>query len=146
MRGRETSMCGCLLRVLDWGPGLWPRPMPWLGIEPVTLTFSGWCSIHWATPARATLCSLNKLFYFSNNSQVSISLKKELSHTDGMASATGHGKLSWQAAELDLNVDLSDDKSLGLSDMPPCLSWEIDTTTGQGELWDSGKCYLPCKK
>ena len=28
---------------------MWPR----LGIEPVTLWFAGWCSIHWATSARA---------------------------------------------------------------------------------------------
>ena len=32
-RGRETSMCGCLL----CAPGLQPRHVPWVGIEPVTL-------------------------------------------------------------------------------------------------------------
>ena len=43
----------------NWGPGPQPRHVPWLGIEPVTLWFTGWCSIHWATPARAlTLTSL----------------------------------------------------------------------------------------
>ena len=36
-----------------WGPGPQPRHVPWLGIEPVTLCFTGWHSIHWATPARA---------------------------------------------------------------------------------------------
>ena len=30
------------------------RHVPWLGIKPATLWFSGRCSIHWATPARAT--------------------------------------------------------------------------------------------
>ena len=46
-------MCGCLLRTPNWGPGPQPRPVPWLGIKPVTLWFSGRRSIHWATPARA---------------------------------------------------------------------------------------------
>ena len=45
-------MCGCLLSALYWGPGLKPRHVPWLGIEPETLWFAGWCSIHWSTPAR----------------------------------------------------------------------------------------------
>ena len=36
-----------------WGPGWQPRHMPWLGIEPVTLWFTSWHSIHWATSARA---------------------------------------------------------------------------------------------
>ena len=49
-RGRETSMCGCLLHAPYWGPGLHPRHVPWLGIELVTLWFTGWHSIHWATP------------------------------------------------------------------------------------------------
>ena len=38
-RGRETSMCGCLSPAPHWGPGPQPRPVPWLGIEPVTLWF-----------------------------------------------------------------------------------------------------------
>ena len=36
-----------------WGPGLQPRHVPWQGIEPATFRFTGWHSIHWATPARA---------------------------------------------------------------------------------------------
>ena len=36
-------------------PGRQPRHMPWVGIEPVTLWFSGLHSIHWATLARALL-------------------------------------------------------------------------------------------
>ena len=35
-----------------WGPGLQPRHVPWLGIEPVALWFAGQHSVHWATPAR----------------------------------------------------------------------------------------------
>ena len=62
-RGRETAMWE---RNIDWlppacpnqGPGLQPRHVPWLGIEPVTFLFAGCCSIHWATAARA-VC-LNK--------------------------------------------------------------------------------------
>ena len=46
-------MCGCLLHTPYWGPGLQPRHVPWLGIKPVTLWFTGQHSIHWATPARA---------------------------------------------------------------------------------------------
>ena len=34
------------------GSWLQPRHVPWLGIKPVTLWFTGKCSIHWATPAR----------------------------------------------------------------------------------------------
>ena len=52
-RGRETSMCGCLLCAPHWGPSLQPRHVPWLGIKPATLSFTGQCSIHWAIPARA---------------------------------------------------------------------------------------------
>ena len=39
-RGRETSICGCLSHTPYWGPGLQPRHVPWLGIEPVTLWFT----------------------------------------------------------------------------------------------------------
>ena len=57
-RGRETSMCDCLLHAPCWGPGLQPRHVPWLGIEPVTLWFTGPCSVHWATSGRAPCFSL----------------------------------------------------------------------------------------
>ena len=40
-RGRETAMCGCLSGAPYWGPGPQTRHMPWLGIEPVTLWFTG---------------------------------------------------------------------------------------------------------
>ena len=56
-RGRETSMCSCLSHAPYWGPGLQPRHVPWLGIEPATLWFTGRSSIHWATPTRAYLVS-----------------------------------------------------------------------------------------
>ena len=52
--GIETSMCGCLLHVPYPGPGQQPRNVPCLGIELVAFQFAGRCSIHWATPARAT--------------------------------------------------------------------------------------------
>ena len=41
-------MCGCLLHAPYLGPGLQPRHVPWLGIEPATLWFAGQCSTHWA--------------------------------------------------------------------------------------------------
>ena len=37
---RETSVCGCLSSVPYWGPGLQPRHVPWLGIEPATVWFT----------------------------------------------------------------------------------------------------------
>ena len=46
-------MCGCLLHAPYQGPGQQPRHVPWVEIEPATLCFTVWCSIHWATPARA---------------------------------------------------------------------------------------------
>ena len=53
-KGKETSVCGCLSHAPpNWGPGLQPRHVSWLGIEPVTLWFPGLSLIYWATPARA---------------------------------------------------------------------------------------------
>ena len=50
---RERNINVCLPLVHPWlGTGLQPRHVPWLGIEPTTLWFTGWHSIHWATPAR----------------------------------------------------------------------------------------------
>ena len=39
-------MCDCLLYSPNWGPGSQPRHVPWLGIEPAALWFTGWHSIH----------------------------------------------------------------------------------------------------
>ena len=52
-------MCGCLSCTPYQGPGLQPRHVPWLGIQPVTLCFTGQCSTHWATPARVYSCLLS---------------------------------------------------------------------------------------
>ena len=52
-RGRETSVCGCLLLAPHWGPRPQPRHVSWLGIEPAILWFAVRHSIHWATPARS---------------------------------------------------------------------------------------------
>ena len=61
---RETSICGCLSCATYRRPGLQPRHVPWLGIEPETLWFAGLHSIHWIKPARAR----NYLFiYFFTN-------------------------------------------------------------------------------
>ena len=58
-------MCGCLSCVPHWGPGLQPRHVLWLGIEPVTLWFTGLHSDHWATPARCVQVFIWLCFHFS---------------------------------------------------------------------------------
>ena len=56
-RGREGERKGekhqCVVASCPpyWGSGLQPKHVPWLGIKPVTLWFSGQHSIHWATQA-----------------------------------------------------------------------------------------------
>ena len=45
-RERNVCVCGCLSCAPYWGPGLQPRHVPRLGIEPVTLWFTGWCTVH----------------------------------------------------------------------------------------------------
>ena len=61
MRGRETSMCGCLWHSPYWGPGLQPSQVVCLGIEPVTFWFAAPHSIHWATPPLQSIpFSLNR--------------------------------------------------------------------------------------
>ena len=54
-------MISCLSLTPNQGPGPQPRPVPWRRIEPATFQFTGWRSIHWATPARAKLCFLTEL-------------------------------------------------------------------------------------
>ena len=54
-RGREMLMCKRYINRLPLGPSLQPRHVPWLGIEPATLWYTGQHSIHWATPARAAI-------------------------------------------------------------------------------------------
>ena len=67
-RGRETSMYGCLSHAPSWAPGLQPRHVPWLGMETVTLWYTDWCSIHWATPARA----VNVILFGKRSSQMQL--------------------------------------------------------------------------
>ena len=51
---RDTGI-GCLSHTRNRGPGLKPRHVPWLGIDLVPFRFTGQCSIHRATPARAKI-------------------------------------------------------------------------------------------
>ena len=44
----------------NWGPGPQPRHVPWLGIQPANLWFTGQHSIHWATQARAIYLFLER--------------------------------------------------------------------------------------
>ena len=56
-RKRNINMWLPLTHPLRWCEGLGPQPrhVAQPGIEPATLGFTGWHSIHWATPARANL-------------------------------------------------------------------------------------------
>ena len=56
-------MCGCLSCTPHWAPGPQPRHVPWMGIKLVTLWFTGWHSVHWATPARPLFSFLNFIFF-----------------------------------------------------------------------------------
>ena len=72
-KGRETSMCGCFWCTPYWGPDPQPRHVPWLGIEPVTLWFTGQTSIHWATPDRAFclfVCFKDFIYLFLGRGEV----------------------------------------------------------------------------
>ena len=64
--GREISLCGCLSHAPYWRPGQQPRHVPWLGIKPATLWFTGQHSIHWATPARALFFVLIEIYLTYN--------------------------------------------------------------------------------
>ena len=55
-------MCCCFSNAPNWGPDPQPRHVPWLGIEPITLWFIDWHSMHWATPARLIGCFFKKIF------------------------------------------------------------------------------------
>ena len=66
---RETSVC-CLSHSPNWRPGLQPRHVPWLRIEPMNFHFAGRHSIYWTTPARVLFPFLKMffillLFYYS---------------------------------------------------------------------------------
>lgn len=103
-----------------------------------------WTTIYWLFTICQSLCALNKLFF--HNSQIAISSKKKLSHDDEMtctkAIGNSAGKLkSWVWMSICLMTS-----PLTSANILSCLSWEIDTTVGQGEHWDSGKCYFPCKE
>ena len=50
-----------LLYAPNWGPGLQPRHVPWLGIELAPICFAGRHSVLWATPARGH-CVFNLQF------------------------------------------------------------------------------------
>ena len=41
-----------VLHASHWEPGLQPRHVPWLGIEPAIFWIAGQCSVLWATPTK----------------------------------------------------------------------------------------------
>ena len=52
----EKHQCVVASHAPPTGDLAWqPRHVLWLGIEPATLWFAGWHSIHWTTPARVSL-------------------------------------------------------------------------------------------
>ena len=60
------------------GPGLQPRHVPWLGIEPTTLWFAGGCSVHWATQPGPVFNFFN--FEVILNSHAVVRNNRERSH------------------------------------------------------------------
>ena len=66
-KGGRKTLIHCLSHAANWGPGLQHKHVPWLGTEPATFQFTGWCSIHWATPARALpeflTCMVSWMFF-----------------------------------------------------------------------------------
>ena len=60
-RERNTSAWLLLVRTL-LGTWLQPRHVPWVGIEPASLWFAGWHSIHWAIPGTAEGWILSNTF------------------------------------------------------------------------------------
>ena len=63
---RETEKHPCVVssHTPNRGPGPQPSHVPWQGIQPATLWFAGRRSIHWATPARDILITLNKKAFY----------------------------------------------------------------------------------
>ena len=57
---RETSI-SCLLHTPNWGPGLQPRDVPWLGIKLSTFQFAGQLPAHWVTTVRARIFLITSL-------------------------------------------------------------------------------------
>ena len=70
-------MCGCLSHTPNWAPGLQPRHVPWLGIKPATLWFTGQRPIHWATPAGA-IKYFSSLLMATQNSHIIYSVNHTL--------------------------------------------------------------------
>ena len=67
-RGREVSVCGCLSRAPYWGPGLQPRHVPLLGIEPVTLWFAAHTqSTELHQPGLILIIYFNNTFYLTQH-------------------------------------------------------------------------------
>ena len=54
---RDTPI-SCLSHAPNWGPGLSPRHVPWLGIKPATSLSLSYHSTHWATPVSYTHLTL----------------------------------------------------------------------------------------
>ena len=71
----QKHQCAAASHTPHWGPGPAPRHVPCLGVEPVTLLFAGWCSVHGATPARAEHSTLLTTKLFSET--VTESARKE---------------------------------------------------------------------
>ena len=122
-------MCGCLSCVPYWRTDPQPRHVPWLGIEPATLWFTGQLSIHWATPARGKLCFLCDNFSF-------ILLDK--SHTYNIFS------LGLPVKQLEDNtVRILEYQLLTRARLRECrvLKWFVKNTLNLLEIWQS-KIFL----
>ena len=59
------------------GPGQQPRHVPWLGTEPATPWFTGWHSIHWATPATVFLSKFYMYIVYGTTTLYNLLGKKQ---------------------------------------------------------------------
>ena len=98
-------MHACLSCTPNGGPGPQPRHVSWPGIKPAALTSTGQCSIHWATPARATIIILC-LYLCPRHSSISRKAQEPLRperQSDGLATSA-----SWIDS---IGIDIISDSS-----------------------------------
>ena len=70
VRGKHQLVASCTYP--DWGPNPQPRHVPWLGMEPVTFCFVGWCPTNWSMMVRAEGHFWMRLTFKSLSKQIAL--------------------------------------------------------------------------